>query len=234
MNYKPKSVEHFFNFLFDLKKNDIIDYYYFCDCDDISLNYINHIKHNTNIIYSELSYDKSLNDIKNTNNSIIIHKLLFDSLDNYQRILDNKNSIFTNIIKCLSNKNIKHNIPLLFILETDNIDFNYMFQIWLKHIKPEHNINVLIISKYDIKLDSVNQSNIPYIYFYKLNNNIDRQINLLNILFYIRSKKLYTDWTIITKKIYILILIPLIILLKNGIIMKSYTIIIYLFLNQIK
>lgn len=200
INNKLNSIEQFINYGSNLKKYNKFDYFYFCDSDEIDLYYINHIKHNKNLIFSELKYDNIINNLQNINKSIIIHKSLLDIINNdLCIIIDNSKSLFLNLINILSKKNIKYHIPLVFILETDDIDFNYMFINWIKYIKLEHNIYIIVVYNLNNNFDIVNISDYPFIYFIQLNNKVSKQINYLNILFYIRSKKIYSDWIIVSK-----------------------------------
>ena len=199
INNKLNSIEQFINYVSNLKEYIKFDYFYFCDSDEIDLYYINHIKHNKNLIFSELIYDNTIDNLQNVNKSIIIHKSLLYLINNTKYNIDTNKSIYFNLLNFLSEKKIKYHIPLVFILETDDIDFNYMFMNWIKYIKIEHNIHIIVVSNLNNNFDIVNISDYPFIHFIQLNNKTTKQINYLNILFYIRSKKIYSDWIIVSK-----------------------------------
>ncbi len=200
INNKLNSIEQFINYGSNLKKYTKFDYFYFCDSDEIDLYYINHIRHNKNLIFSELIYDNTINNLQNVNKSIIIHKSLLDIINKDLSInIDTNKSLFLNLINILSEKNIKYNIPLLFILETDDIDFNYMFMNWIRYIKIEHNIHIIVVSNLNNNFDIINKSEYPFIHLIHRNYKATKQINYLNILFYIRSKSIYSDWIIVSK-----------------------------------
>ena len=202
MNCNSTSTEQFIDFISNLHKYDFIDYYYFCESDEIMYHYIYNIKNNNNLLYSDLKYDKSIKDINCIDKTIILHKSFVENLlDTYDKsLINNKQSIYTNFLKVLSHNNIKHHLPLLFIFETDDIDFNYMFQTWIKNIKNYHNIKIIIISKQNIKFNSFDNNKYDFIYFFKTDVITSKEINYLYLLFFIRSKKIYSDWIIFSRK----------------------------------
>lgn len=184
-------------------------YYYFLTSYNINNDFINKIKKINNLIYGNFRYNNKLELLELFNNNFIFTNELINTLILNINITKIKNYISDNysislaISKILSQQTYKLTIPILFILNVDEIDFIYMYQTWIKYINKENNIYVLIISKYNINIDAIiDETKKSFIFFNKSNNN---PIDIVNQIAYVKEfKDVIFDWLIYSsKKIFV-------------------------------
>ena len=182
-------------------------YYYYTHNNYVCVDNIYKISNMADInIHSNFIYDGQLSKLSLSDDFIIssdMIKYINNKWTMIEEILNYNDKVEHNLINIINISSIQIKIPILVILETDDIDFNFMYQIWINNLTDEHNINVIILTTKSIMIDDL--SNKKFIHIINSSNSIkSKPDEINNLIHYIKYKKIFTDWIIYSdRKIYI-------------------------------
>jgi hypothetical protein len=203
-------VNIFFSVLRKISQTNLFnnyDYYYFSNKNYVCVDNIYKIKHiNNSYIHSNFSYNGELARLIPSDDFIIkkdVVNFISSKWDIVEQLLNNDLSIEYNLSNILNISPYCIKISLLVILDTDDIDFNFMYQIWIKNLTKEHNIHVIALSTKKIPTDNIVNS--EFIHIINSSNTIKADPSQFNkLIYYIKHKKIFADWVIYSnQKTYI-------------------------------
>lgn len=177
-------------------------YYYYLNNDVvINMNYIENMLNTQHLIYGSYSYNINIDNIS-LNNSFIFNQQFLKNIEQKTQLIEQQFNFQTNDLPILIDtivklSDYKLSMPVILIIEAEQMDFNFMYQNWIKYITNKHNLKIVIVSKQTI--DTTHITNEEFLHFIQTQSKIENKItDIINLISYIKKIKMQYDWIIYT------------------------------------